>query len=354
MQIIEAGENQKKLWNEFIAENGSESFLQAWEWGEFQKSTGKKVWRIALVEEEKILALVQAIRHEQKYFGNFLYCPRGPIFQKPNTRNQIPKNNEILFSKIEDMAKCEKCFFLRIDPPIEKDHASGIMGTEYLKEFKKASAEVQPKNTLMLDLSRSEEELLAGMKQKTRYNIRLAEKRGVRVRVSQDLENDFPKFWNLIEKTSTRNGIVSHPREYYLKMLEVLKENEDSGQNKLYSRLYLAEYNGKIIASNIVLLFSDLAVYLHGASSDEDKNVMAPYLLQWKQILDAKILGCKKYDFWGITVDDEKENWKGITRFKTGFGGSEKRYVGALEIVFGKTRYHAFKIAQKTRSVIFG
>ncbi|MFA6096191.1 MAG: peptidoglycan bridge formation glycyltransferase FemA/FemB family protein [Candidatus Paceibacterota bacterium] len=345
MQVIKIIENQNNIWNDFIAENNSECFLQSWEWGVFQRSAGKKVRMLAVFDRNKIAALALIIKNDLPYFGNYLYCPRGPVMDKLKYKNEKIKILEHLFNEIGDMAKKEKSVFLKIEPLTESDY-------ELPKGFRKSNMDIQPKNTLMLDLSGPEENLMAGMKQKTRYNIRLAEKRGVKIRISSDLAGDFPKFWNLIEETSKRNNITSHSGEYYLKMLESLKENSETVRNRLFSRLYLAEYNGKVIASNIVLFFSDLAIYLHGASSDENKNVMAPYLLQWNQIRDAKNIGCKKYDFWGITIDGEKESWAGITRFKKGFGGFEKRYPGSFDLVYDKIGYFGYGVIKKVRKIL--
>lgn len=350
MNVVECDDKQKNEWNKFIAENNPECFLQTWQWGEFQKSAGKKVWRIAVIDEDKIMASVQIIKHNLSFLGSYLYCPRGPIIKIQNPKSKYQKILEILCRKIEEIARKEKGVFLKIEPAMEANQESGIKNEEYLKGFIKSNAEIQPKNTLMVDLKKSEEELLAEMKQKTRYNIRLSEKRGVKIKISSDCASGFPKFWSLIEETSKRNKIASHPRKYYLKMLETLKENGNITENKLFARMYLAEYNGKIIASSIVLFFSDFAVYLHGASSNEDKNVMAAYLLQWKQILDAKKIGCKKYDFWGIAADGEKENWKGITRFKRGFGGFEKKYVGSFDAAYDKAGYFQYGVIKRLKT----
>jgi len=346
MQRIEIKKSQKDSWNKFITENDSECFLQSWEWGEFQKSAKKKIWRIAIIDEDKIIGLALIIKHNLPVFGNYLYCPRGPVIDKLKMRNEKLKIADSLFFEIKKIAEKEKSLFLKIEP-------AEVEYQDYQKGFVKSDSEIQPKNTLMLDLEKPEEKLLSEMKQKTRYNIRLAEKRGVKVRVSPDLQNDFTKFWSLVEETSKRNKISSHSKQYYFKMLESLKENSDARQNKLFSRLYLADYNGKVIASNIVLFFSDFAVYLHGASSDEDKNVMAPYLLQWRQILDTKGMGCKKYDFWGISIEGEKESWGGITRFKKGFGGFEKRYSGSFDLPFNKINYFVYEAMRKAKKVIY-
>jgi len=354
MQTTEIKEDQKIEWDRFIAENNSECFLQAWGWGEFQKKAGRKIWRIAVIEDGKILAQAQVIKHELKYFGNYLYCPRGPVVEKSKIQNPKSKIDifDHLLKKIKEISKEEKSVFLKVEPAVESNGGLQIEDCKLPKGLRRSDTDIQPKNTLLIDLNKSEEELLSRMKQKTRYNLRLAEKKGVKICISRDHGNDFSKFWNLVEETSKRNGIVSHNREYYLKMLETLNAESGDIKNRLFSRLYLAEYGGRIIASNIVLFFSDLCIYLHGASSDADRNVMAPYLLQWKQILDAKELGCGKYDFWGISADGEKESWRGITRFKKGFGGFEKKYAGSFDLIFRKKSYFAYEAIKKMKKAM--
>ncbi len=401
MQIIDIKENQKKDWNKFISDNNSESFLQSWEWGEFQKNTGRKIWRLGIMEEvssikyqvlsikqeritEELIAVALVVKHNLPFGRGYLYCPRGPVVSKFKVQSQVLgakfKVLELLLEKIKKIAKEERCMFLRIDPPIELNQESGIrnqnsplergqgcvLNSSGLVEdisntltennFKKLLTEVQPEDTLMLDLKKSEEEIPKEMKQKTRYNIKLAEKKGVKIKyqVSSIKHQDyFEKFWLLTEETSRRNGIISHPKEYYFKMLKALNENGSDLQNKLYSRLYVAEFEDKIIAANIVLFFGDMAIYLHGASSNEYRNVMAPYLLQWKQILDAKRNGYKKYDFWGITIGDERKSWQGITKFKKGFGGHEKSYIGAYDLAFNRVGYSLYKTARKMKLIFF-
>lgn len=350
MNVIECNDDSKKdIWNKFIAENDPESFLQSWEWGEFQEKAGKKIWRLAVSDGADLQAVALVIEQELKFFGNYLYCPRGPVTNKLKMKNEKLKIVDSLLNEIKKIAEKERSLFLKIEPAVEQSVEHETWNISY-HNFRKSDTEIQPKNTSILDLAKSKEDLLREMKQKTRYNIRLAEKKGVRAFISSDYEKDFSKFWLLIGETSRRNEIVSHEKDYYLKMLENLKENGGDKRRSLFSRLYLAEYNGKVIAGNIVLFFGDISVYLHGASSNEDRAVMAPYLLQWKQILDAKESGCKSYDFWGIAAGGEKENWEGITRFKKGFGGYEKKYIGAYDLPFNSAGYILYKIARKMRS----
>ena len=347
MQVVQFKEDQKEIWNKFIAFNNAESFLQSWQWGQFNCALGKKIWRLAIIDDSlfkgkvsssNLVAVALIIKYNLPFGKSYLYCPRGPVVDESGTF-------DMLFNEIKKIAKEEKSFFLKIDPPIE-------LSQKCFSNFRRSFSEVQPKDTLILDLEKSEEDLSREMKQKTRYNVRLAKKKGVEVKdykLGITDQGEFRKkldfFWDLTEETSKRDKFISHNKEYYQKMLESLNDEDRSLDNKqnLYARLYLAEYEKKIIAANIVLYFGDLAVYLHGSSSSKYRNLMAPYLLQWKQVQDAKTQGYKKYDFWGITIGGENKNWQGITRFKKGFGGKEKSYIGSYDLVFDNIKYWVYK-----------
>ncbi len=417
MQIIQFKENQKAIWNKFIAENNSESFLQAWEWGEFQSKIERKMWRIGIIEDDlfnenetskskiqnhkfqinsipqcdtgqnlKLIAVALIVKYNLSFGRSYFYCPRGPVVSRKPIKSKVHK---VLFNEIKKIAEKEKSLFLKIDPPMGVEQNFPLFGKEGLGEvFKKSPNEVQPKNTLILDITRSEEDLLKEMKPKTRYNIRLAGKKELRIkkyelRVDNKIffKEKFEKFWGLVEETSARDNFKSHNKNYYWKMLENLGRiqkapqpcgtmelaNDLSGENKtknntmscrLRAKLYLAEYENKIVAANIVLYFGDLAVYLHGASSNKHRNIMAPYLLQWRQIMDAKKAGCKRYDFWGIKksqkfvkpIKSKVNDWSGITRFKKGFGGEEKNYIGAYDLIFRRWEYKLYNFAKKIKN----
>ena len=180
------------------------------------------------------------------------------------------------------------------------------------------------------------------MKSKVRYNIRLAEKKGVRIIASRDRKYQ-EVFFSLIEATAKRQGILAHPKSYYEKMFATLPEEELS--------LYVAEYEGEAIAANIVLFSGDTATYLHGGTSDHHRETMAPFLLQWEQIKEAKRRGCSWYDFGGVNTQQTTDNkqqitnaWAGITRFKTGFapGTETTLYPGCYDIIINAGKYRLY------------
>lgn len=335
MELLTIGKERREDWDGFLLRHSPESFLQSFAWGEFQIAAGHAVRRFALGEGTEILAVASIVEYRLPLGFCYWYLPRGPV-----VASQLPaeKRNAIwshLLGQIRSAAKKQRVIFLRLDPAlvVESGTASEISAERLGLQL--VSGSVQPKDTLVLDLTKKEEELLADMKPKTRYNLRLAEKKGVQVIATEGSGPDFEDFWRLMEETSARDGIVSHPRSYYARMLRTL----NAAEGALRCRLYLAKFEGKVIAANIVLHFGTYAVYLHGSSSDAQRNLMAPYLLQWRQIMDAKGAGCRIYDFWGITVDNANPRWAGITRFKKGFAGEEVSYAGVYDLPLRQFAY---------------
>jgi peptidoglycan pentaglycine glycine transferase (the first glycine) len=305
MQLILLEESEKFQYDQFIANQESGSFLQSWEWGEWQEHLGRKVTRYKLQDTgPEWVGAFQAIEIPIGNRWSYIYIPYGPIisdkFQIPNDKFQINFKSQF-----------PKAVFIRIEP---KDNFKF-----QISNFKKTK-NIQPGKTLVVNLSKSEEELLAQMHHKTRYNIKVAQKHGVAVMVGTSQQAI-----GLIAETSSRHGFTSHPESYYQKLVDQFRDGS------VAAKVYSAEYEGKIITSAIMVDFGNMRTYLFGGSSHEYKNVMAPYLLHWQAMLDAKKEGLATYDFWGIeTASGETP---GFVRFKLGFGGNELQYAGAYDIV---------------------
>ncbi len=348
--------NSEKRLNNFIVQSGRSNFLQSWEWGEFQMGLGRKIWRIGTVRKRKLIASALIIKKTLPLGRCYLYCPRGPAmnFQFPRLRQRrtsgqaisppTPKADEqagnfqkvwnAFLSKIREIGREEKAVFFRFDFPDAR------LPIKPSGDFVRAPIDVQPRHTLIVNLQKDQNDLLQEMKPKTRYNIRLAKRKGVRVR--QGLKpRDLNKFLELIETTAKRDKFRAHPADYYRRMVEVL------GKGGLL-RIFSADYQGKTIAANLILFFGRSATYLHGGSDNQHRNVMAPHLLQWEQILEAKRRGCLEYDFWGITAPAAQfPKWEGITRFKKGFGGEEVGYAGTYDLVLNPLWCRMYKIFHK-------
>lgn len=321
----------KNKWNQFLIENRG-SFLQSWQWGEFQNNLSKKVWRFVVSKslhdlEEKVEILAQAqIIKENLPIKSFLYLPYGPCFKDNLFLKDKKKILKLIIKKIQEVAKKEGAFFLKIEPtsPLAKEP----LGVNSLKR-------IQPKKTLILNLKRSEDEIFRNFHQKTRYNIRLAQRKGVKI-LFFELENikdtHINILYKLIQKTAKRDKFSPYKKEYYRKMLKIIP-----------SLLFLAKFKEKTIAANVLVFFGKRATYLHGGTNYKYRKLMAPHLLQWAQIKEAKNRGLEEYDFWGI----DEEKWPGLTRFKKSFGGEEFEYPTGRDFIFKSFWYKVYKFIKE-------
>jgi len=308
--------------------NQNSNFLQSAEWRKFQESVGRKTF---FVENDGFSASL--IQHDLPVVGKYLYIPHGPIFlaeaeRISNFKFQISNG----IQKIIKLAKENNVGWVRIDPRNENVLKSIKKNTKL--KIQKAPHDMQPKEVFVIDISKSEKELLAEMKQKTRYNIRLSEKKNIKIFVSRE-EGCIKRFCDLVKITAERDKVSAHTENYYRKMIDILPED--------MLEVYLAEYDGKIIAANLVVFYGDTVIYLHGASDNEHRNVMAPYLLQWQAIMGAKNAGYKFYDFGGVKMSG---GWEGITKFKLGFSPNTNpiMFLGSYDIIINPWKYYIYKI----------
>lgn len=332
MKIVKIDSKNQARWDSFVKNHKQGSFLESFKWGELQKKEGKKIWRFAIEDKGKYLGAMLLIKQNLPLGFSYLYSPMGPAMSLANLELKIGKD---LMAKIYDIAEEEKSIFLRLEP---KTNSLSKIPIGFVKSF-----QVQPNNTQILDLTKSEEEILKEMHYKTRYNIRLADRRGIIVQESDGNNEDLDIFYKLTLETSRRAGISCHPKRHYQEILDVLGSD--------MARLYLAKYKDKIIAAAIVIYFGNIATYVHGASSDEFRNLQAPHLVQWRAIQYAKSIGCKQYDFGGIAPEDANENhpWAGITKFKKGFGGYSESYMGSIDFPYRQGLYNLYLLRRKLR-----
>lgn len=331
MKLIEIKDREKI--NNFVSSQEQSQFLESWEWGEFNKGIGFRVKRVGVEEKGELVGTAVLIEKRLPLGMKYWYCPRGPVIRGSQNVDRILI---FLFEELKRKSKFEKIIFLRFEPRSTINDPRA-----------KKTIDVQPSKTLILDLTRSEEEILKDMHQKTRYNIRLAGKKGVEVvEASQD---EFDEWWKIMEETRTRDQFRLHSKDYYYNQLGITRLNPAKRANyELKIKLIIAKYKGEIIAGNIVAFFGDTATYVHGASSNKFRNIMAPYALQWHCIKQAKELGYKYYDFNGI----DENKWPGVTRFKKGFGGEEINYPGTFDLVFSKVWYFIYKVIRKLRRMV--
>lgn len=324
----------KREWDTCNISQGPAEFLQSWDWGEFQDSIGKEPLRLRFMDNDRVVDQVQGFIYGFPFGIKYLYLPR---FCFSSLWSDHPQSS---FSSLTKWLKNDRFAFLRCEP----------IGRHEVEDTNiMPAANRQPQTTLVLSIEKDEDELLIDMHSKTRYNIRLAKRKGVEIRNNKDIDS----FWNLNEETKVRDGFKSHEKRYYEKMLESSIVHQ-----------FTAFYEGEPIASIICVAYGDTFTYLHGASSSSKRNIMAPYLLQWEAMKKAKRLGCNYYDFWGISPVP-KENisscktsfhnlswqadhkWTGVTRFKAGFGGEVKEYPDAINYVLNKMHFNIYNIGRK-------
>ncbi len=278
-------------------------------WDTFQQSIGRRTWRF---ENEGARAIV--IKHPLPFNLCWLEVPRGPLFKDQESLQKILED-------IRHTAQQEKAIFIRMssyeDLPLE------LPDTPFDRH---------PQTSLAIDLSLSDEDILAQMKPKGRYNIKVAEKHDVKIEVSSDVGT----FYHLLKKTGERDDFGIHEESFYQKLLEAMGNN---------AQLLMARYEDRVVAGGIFVYLDEWGIYYYGASDRHYGKVMAPYLLQWEAIKEAKKRGCKYYDFLGIAPEGAvKHAWAGVTQFKSKFGGEVLDYPKAKDIILRPFWYFLYKL----------
>lgn len=378
----------QSVWDEFVINQGqpAASFLQSWQWGRFRQLLGERIYRLVVVRKgtspqfdsnqspftqrlrdqrasegkisvrcdqagvtivkvsvqdslteakttkaaADVLAVAQLVKRKLVTGKCFLDLGRGPIFNKLLITNNYLLNKacQALLINLKYIAERERAVFIRISLPDQNECISSSISRLFGSPASKPkilTKQKPPPATLLLDLSLPAEKLLGEMRPKTRYNIKLAERRGVIVNSfsGQKAEAQLNNFYKLLQATAARRKIGIYREDYYRQLLQTLKTN-----------LYLASYQGELLAGAIVVFFGQTATYLHGASTLKEKRIMAPYLLHWQIIKQAQGSGYQWYDWWGIAREVEvagqklkaikkTDPWFGLTRFKLGFASQK-------------------------------
>jgi lipid II:glycine glycyltransferase (peptidoglycan interpeptide bridge formation enzyme) len=316
------------------------TFLQSDFWAAFKASFGWRPLRFAYTTQGGEAGLLAMTRRLAPGLS-FAYLPRPDI-----PAEKLAEAAEALRPYLP-----ADCAFLRFDLPL------GSGGMLPAKPLRKAFQDVQPPDTVIIDLRADEEAILAAMKPKWRYNVRLAQKRGVTVgcleagrSTARERRDALDAFYELYRVTALRDGISLHAREYYQRLLDLASES-NSGADL---RLWTARLDGRSLAAIITLYMGEEAVYLYGASSDEGREHMPAYALQWEAIRAAKAAGCLRYDLFGIPPsDDEGHPMHGLYRFKTGFGGGIVHSPGCWDYPLRPLAYIGFRGAEALRYLYY-
>ncbi|MBI3115531.1 MAG: peptidoglycan bridge formation glycyltransferase FemA/FemB family protein [Candidatus Kerfeldbacteria bacterium] len=330
----------ERAWEEFVARRPHAPLLQSWAWGEFQTAVGRPAKRFLLYPDRSqptthhpppttASAAVQALKHRYPLGFESFYVPHGPVFAHPGAA-QDPGVWQSVRDAI-DAAAGPKTVFVRTEP------AEPIADSRLLVAARQRPS-VQPRLTHVLDLAPDEGALLAAMRPKTRYNIRLAERHGVRV-----LEGGselFEHLTALLTETAQREGVHFFSPSYFRALLHT---------PGLDARLYCGRVRGAVVTAILVVRYGDTTTYLHGGSSRRHRETMAPFLVQWSAIRAAKAAGARFYDFHGVAPADALPNhpWAGFSRFKRGFGGVDVERGGAYDWVRMPVWYWLYRLGQR-------
>jgi len=300
--------------------------LQSWQWGQFREKTGLKVIRIGQFDKQTLKTGLQMTLH--------------PL---PKTRYKIgyvPKCTKLdtpLLLALKKIGQEENLIFIKIEPNLTE-------GQEFFLENGCVSGRpLFTKYSFQIDLRQSEEELLLKMKQKTRYNIRVAQKNGVEVTEDNSLAA-FNEYLGLTFQTTKRQKFYAHNKDYHKKMWQILYPAE-------IAHLLKAEYQGKALATWVVFVFNNVLYYPYGASSSEHRKVMASNLMMWEAMLFGKKMKCNTFDLWGALgpEPDPKDPWYGFHRFKQGYGPKLVEFIGTFDLVLRPRLYKFYNFADNLR-----
>lgn len=321
--------NFESEWEKLVAENPASGFPQSFMWADFKNMMGWKTYKIGLLEDKQLVggAIIQKFSYSKT--KNFLYIPEGPIL--PYGEKKAEEMFHKLMGEIDKIAdfKGEQLTtHLRIDPRLTET-------PDYFSKFMKAPLNMEPRNTLMIDLTLSKEELLKQMKPKGRYNIKVAERSNVEIEIDNS-QTGINNLLSLYRQTAQRNEFEGKSESYFKHLIPHVEKNG-------CGEVFTAFIEGEPIASVLVIFYGDRATYFYGGSSDKHKEKMAPYLLHWEVMKYAKKKGFKEYDLWGISPEGDKEHmWYGLTQFKKKLGGNPLQFIGSYDHMYNQKSYQEF------------
>jgi len=305
--------------------------LAAFEWGEFRKKTDIKV-----IRGEDFQLTIHKIPHTSWTIG---YLPKGDL------------PDEKLIEELKKIGKDNNCIFIQLEPNIP---SSMVNDKWSMVNLVPAARPLFTKYTFILDLTKSEDELLKAMHPKTRYNIKVAQKHGVKV-LEDNSDKAFETYLKLTGETSKRQKFYAHTQNYHKLMWQTLKIVNHKlsiiNRDQLTAHLLLAKYKKEILVAWILFTFKDTLYYPYGASSNKHRETMASNLIMWEAIKFGKKLGLKKFDMWGALGPNQnpKDPWYGFHKFKQGYGAELVEFIGSYDLIINPALYQIYKLADKLR-----
>jgi peptidoglycan pentaglycine glycine transferase (the first glycine) len=328
VKFVYIDQSLQKQWETLVKSKQSSGFMQSFFWADFKRNSGWETFKIGITENGRLVGGAIVMKY---YFGpmSFLYIPEGPILPYTNEA----KSKDLLDKLIKEIDTLVTYWgrypttHLRIEPRLSSLPS-------YATQFTKSPFNMEPKQTRMINVRLTDDQLLSQMKPKGRYNIKIAQKYGIEV-IKDDSKKGLKTFLKLYHPTKKRNDFKGKEDWYFEKLFSLMEGR---------GTFYIAHQNGKPLAASLTLFFGKRVTYFYGASSNTDKEKMAPYLLHYHIMQEAREKGYHWYDLWGISENesDEKNSWYGFTQFKKQFGGKRFDFMCTYDLVYNKRLYQKY------------
>lgn len=319
-------------WNDFVEQSVCCNITQSYEWGELAPHLGAESLRVGVVDDAGKLcaAMLVLISPVPVLRRPYFYAPRGPVIDEPDSPALT-----VLLNYVRAEAHKRGAFMLKVEPSVLDGDAQWLAALQR-RGFRVSPYASHVRHEWVLDIRPDEKELLANMKEKWRYNVRLAARKGVTIRRG-DGQADLDTFYHLYETTSERDEFFIHNKSHYEDVMRLYSQGDRAA-------LLLAEHEGKAIAGIIVLRYGRWSWYMYGASANEQRNLMPNHLLQWNGMQWARAHGCWYYNFRGIpdVLEEGQELW-GVYVFKRGFGGYAMRSLATHDLAYQPIVYNAYR-----------
>lgn len=314
----------KKIWEDFLAKHPEANFLQSWYWGKFHETLGHKIKRSRFIKGDRLVGVMLSVVENAKR-GRYLTVPGGPIIDWRD-RTLV----SLFVAEIKEIAKAEGCVFIRVRPQLESNDFSKNLFKKL--GFINAPMHLHAELTSQLNIDPPEETLLANMRKATRYEIKKAILQGIKVETDSDTKT-IQRFYNLQLLTAKRQKFVPFSYNFLSEQFKIFLENNQA-------ILYSAKLGNKLLAQAFIIFYGTEAAYHYGASTEEGRKYPGAYLIQWAAIKEAKKRGMKRYNFWGVSPEGDKDHrFSGLSLFKRGFGGVDFEYLHAHDLIINYPRY---------------
>ncbi|HEU5367158.1 MAG TPA: peptidoglycan bridge formation glycyltransferase FemA/FemB family protein [Ktedonobacterales bacterium] len=322
-------------WDDFVSQAQTGHLMQSYQWGELMKQDGRRILRVGVLEEGQLVAAALVQFATMPYLGApWLYVPRGPVVDDPASP-ALPA----IIDELHRIARRERAAMLKIEPHVEE----GAPGwREALKKlgFQPNPIPTHVRRSWLLDISPPEQKLLAGMKRSWRYNIKVAERGDIQVRLASTPE-DMQAFYRIYQQTSQRDDFTILPLKHYTDILDLFGDD---------ARLFLAEYQGETLVGHLLIRYGAWCWDMFGATAEAHRNLKPGYLLHWKTFLWAKEQGCSMYDFRGVpeVLEPGEEMWN-VYEYKRGFGGFSRLSLATHDYIYRPLLYWPVTLASRAR-----